>query len=145
VGETRVVAWSRREPAAIVVPPSVKHVQLIITRGWAADERYAWLVFNGTELLGVYRSANDDIAPLVEAIIKATYATAGTPFDEISFHMMGSIKPPPPPPPPDPGGIPGLVERFPRTYVEGVLRAAWNLNYDANLETAQLNGTSAGL
>jgi hypothetical protein len=117
------VDWSKRDPAEAVVPTTTRHVQVLVTPGWAREEHYVWVVSDGTEVLRVFRTAGAEVSEAIGAAMRTYYPSQGTPLDAQSFVMLGSFKLPPPPPP-DPGGLPG-------DYVERVMRDAWNLNQQA--------------
>jgi hypothetical protein len=129
--EAKPVVWARRDPAVAVIPLTIERLQVIITPGWARGEHFAWLISNGTEVIRVYRCASTEIGEVVDAAIRTIYPTVGTPLDQASFVIVGSIHTPPPPPP-DPSGFPGI-------YVEQVVRTAWNMNR----EQIQISGTVA--
>lgn len=135
----KVIPWDSRGTAPLVLPALARHVQLIITPGWAADEHFAWLISNGTDVAVVYRCTASQVAEIVEAANRAFVPTAGSPTDKVGWVILGSTLPPPPPPP-YPGGLPGdRVEYLPRGYVQTVVDTAWELNR----EQAQIEGTAA--
>src|SRR5215471_1710457 len=104
--EAKPVAWAKRDTSVALVPRSLGRLQIVITPGWNAGEHYAWLITNGTDVIRVFRCAGTEIGELVDAAIHTVYPTVGTPLDQVSFGVVGSIHTPPPPPP-DPGGFPG--------------------------------------
>lgn len=136
----RPVAWSKRGPA-VALPASAKHLQLIITPGWAKDERFAWVIADGNDVVVVHRTTSDDLGDYIEAIARSIYAKPGSSLDRRSVTVMGAYKPPPPPPPPDPGGGP---RPFPRIYVETLLQAAFNVNREAIRAVAHLDAGAIG-
>lgn len=117
------IDWSKRTAGAVLVPSSVKHLQLVITPAWKDGEQFAWLVSEGTDVVAVYRSTGKELGELVGEVIQRSFASKETVLDKRSFVILGSFKGPPPPPP-DPGGLPG-------PYVESVLDAAFRLNNEA--------------
>jgi hypothetical protein len=118
------VAFTRRDQITAVLSTSITHLQLVITRGWARDEHFAWLISDGTNVLSVYHiTASNQLGDVIGAVVNTVYPTVGTPLERASFGVMGSIHAPPPPPPPEPGG-------FPQIYVEQVLTAAWRMNQE---------------
>ena len=136
----RVVPWDARDTAPLVLPAQARRVQLIITPGWAADEHFAWLISNGTDVAVVYRCTASQRAEIVEVANRAFVAAAGSPLDKASWVILGSTKPNPPPPP-DPGGDHGdRVEYLPRVYVQNVVNTAW----EVNRQQEQLEGVAAG-
>lgn len=117
---TQPVEWAKRDPSAPLVPRSVKNLQVVITPGWSNEEHYAWLVSDGTEVVGLYRLTANDIGPLIAEATRSYAASTTDPLDRRSFVMMGSIHSPPPRPP----GPPGM----PPFYVDRVIAAAVNMN-----------------
>jgi len=136
----RVVPWDGREVAPLALPALAKRVQLIITPGWAADEHFAWLIADGTDVVLVYRCTASQRAEIVETANRVFVPVAGSPLDKASWIILGSTKPPPPPPP-DPGGHDGgRVEYLPRVYVQNVVNTAWEINH----QQEQIEGMAAG-
>jgi hypothetical protein len=127
------VAYSR--DTAITWPRDTTRRQLVISGGWQPDERFAWLIADGTKVIAVYRTTTQD--ELDELVAKVTrglvFATVGSPDDKNSWGIAGAIKIPDPPPPPEPGG-------FPEYYVDRVMTAAWRLS----TQLSQPVTTSAG-
>jgi len=118
------IEWSQREPGSVLIPASVKRLQMIITPGWENGEHLAWLISDGTEVVAVYHSKGNSIGEIVDAVTHLIYASGGGVADRLSWVLMGSVNPRPPPPPPGPGGLPQI-------YVEQVMGTAWRLNRQA--------------
>jgi hypothetical protein len=118
--DARPVVW-KRDSSVALLPTSIRRLQIVITRGWSAGERYAWLISDGTDVIRVYRCASTEVSEVIDAAMRTVYPTVGSPLDKISFGVVGSIHAPPPPPPPDPGGFPGI-------YVQQVMHTAWGMN-----------------
>jgi len=131
--DVKPIVWAARDRSEAVLPASVRRVQVVITRGWAKDEHYAWLVSNGTDVIRLYRCTSAEIGDIVEAAVRTVYPTKGTPLDAMSLGVLGSIHTPGPPPPPDPGGVPEL-------YVQHVMKTAWGMNQ----EQVQIDGKATG-
>jgi hypothetical protein len=127
------ILWASRDRAAPIVSPSVHHLQVVITRGWAAEDHYVWLISGGRELLAVYRADPREVGEVLGDISHRVYPTVGNPLDKYSISILGSYKQPPPPPPPDPGGIPELIVREVMTVAAGMER-----------ESAHLDGRAVG-
>jgi len=118
VRAAKAVPYSRT--VALAWPREATRRQLVISGGWQPDERFAWLIADGTKLVAVYRLAtredlNDLLAKIAQSEISAT--TGGF-NDQRSWVIAGAIPVPDPPPPPEPGG-------FPWDYVQRVMAAAW--------------------
>lgn len=126
--EVKPVVWAERDKTAVLFPKSIRRLQIVVTPGWAEGERYAWVISGGTDVIRVFRARSNEIGDIVDTAIRTVYPTVGTPLDQLSVGVLGSIHTPPPPPP-DPGGFPG-------TYVQQVMRTAWGMNR----EQAQIDG-----
>jgi hypothetical protein len=122
-------AWSRTSLEALTVPKTAKHLQLIVTPGWAKGEHFAWLIADGTEVLAVYRTLTSELGEVIDEASHRYFSNVPSIIDSRSFVILGSYKPPPPPPP-DPGGFPG-------GYVQSIMLTAQALNKEAlRLESA---------
>lgn len=129
---TQPVEWAQRDPAAPLIPPSVKHLQIVITPGWSNDEHYAWLISEGTEVIALYHLTAKDLTEVISATTRLYAAASNGAVDRSSFVMIGSIHAPSPPPP----GPPGM----PPFYVGQVIQAAQGVNRAA----AGLERSAAG-
>lgn len=118
--EARPVVWAERDRSAALFPRTIRRLQIVVTPGWAEGERYAWVISNGTDVIRVFRARTTEIGDIVDTAVRTVYPTTGTPLDQLSIGVLGSIHTPPPPPP-DPGGFPG-------GYVEEVMRTAWGID-----------------
>src|SRR4051794_16807280 len=82
---TQPVDWAKRDPSAPLVPPSVKHLQVVITPGWSNQDHYAWLVSEGTEVVGLYRLTANDVGQLIAEATRSYAAVSTDPRDRGSF------------------------------------------------------------
>jgi hypothetical protein len=129
--EAEPVDWAKH--GALAIPESAKHIQLIITGGFKRDEHFAWLIVNGTEVVGVFRASPNEVDDVLGTAAGAARAAVSSPIDTASFAAIGIIYTPPPPPPPH-----GKPPFFPQIYVENVLRLAWKVNQSAQSEGIDL-------
>lgn len=130
--EAKPVVWAERDKSVALFPRSIGRLQIVVTPGWAEGERYAWVVSNGTDVIRVFRARTTEIGDIVDTAIRTIYPTTGTPLDQLSIGVLGSIHAPPPPPP-DPGGFPGA-------YVQEVMRTAWGIDRaQARINTGAVN------
>jgi hypothetical protein len=125
------VEWAKRDPKARLWPASVTHGQLIITRGYDTDERFAWVIAEGTEVIAVYRCTPGEIGDVVDAATLPVRAAVGNPTQDAAWSILGSTDAPGPPRPP---------HVFPGPYVERVMRRAWSVNYDPARAEARAGG-----
>jgi hypothetical protein len=113
------VEWSKRGSAPLAWPAQVRHVQVIITHGWDKDERFVWLIANGTDVVLVFDTTTESVADVVDAAAHAYRAVVSNPVDSLSYGVTGSTYAPPPP-------RPQLT--LPTVFVEHVLAMAWRIN-----------------
>jgi hypothetical protein len=132
------VDWGKRGTEPLAVPASTKHVQLVITGGATRDEHYAWLIANGTDVIGVFRASSSEVADVIGAAAGAARVAVASPLQTASFVAIGTIYAPPPPPPPH-----GKPPFFPPIYVEDVMRLAWNVSHTAEIEGDRLSAAGA--
>lgn len=116
----RATRFSRA--AAVPWPPGATRRQLIISNGWRAGERYAWIIANGAQLVAVYRTdTRDEFDDLLRYFThELVFAAAGSAGAFVTW-AIGAVKSPLPPPPPEGSG-------FPAYYVDEVMAAAWQLD-----------------
>ena len=119
--QVRPTAWATA-PATIAWPTTSRRRELVISRGRAADESYAWFIADGRTVVSVFLTTTQ--AQLDGAVAKfvrdVTLATKSSPTDSMSWGIAGVIIKPPPNPP-DPGG-------FPLWYVEAVMKTATSMD-----------------
>jgi hypothetical protein len=119
--EAKAVPYAR--DTTIAWPRTFTRRQLVISDGWQRDERFTWLIADGTKVVAVYRTGtqeefNDLHAKLARDLV---FATQGSPGDKASWGSAGAIKIPDPPPPGPGGG-------FPKVYVDAVMTTAWRIS-----------------
>ena len=111
--QAKPVPYSRT--VALTWPRDARKLQLVISGGWQPDERFAWMIADGTKLVAVYRlGTREDLSDLLVKLAQGSiYATTGGVQDTRSWSIAGAVPLPNPPPPPEPGG-------FPPEYLERV-------------------------
>lgn len=118
----RATPW-KSAPTRIAWPAASRRRELVVSRGWKADESYVWFVADGG-VVAVYLTASQtELQVAIGQFVRdVTLAQQSSPTDALSWGIAGAIpKNPPPPPPPEPGGIP-------EWYVEAVRKTATNLD-----------------
>jgi len=119
--DTKAVTWSARDPKIELIPAHVRNLQLVVTRGRVANERFAWLISNGTDVIRVYHAtSNAEAADIVAELGKMVFPTVAHPGDDIEWGGTGSVHAPGPAPPGPPG--------FPDAYVQQVMDIAWGMH-----------------
>jgi len=119
----RATPWANA-PATLAWPKTSRRRQLLVSRGWKADENYVWFVADGRTVVGVYRTATrtELDGAIAKFVRDMTLATQSSPLDAMDWSIAGAIsKNPPPPPPPEPGG-------FPEWYFEQVMKVAMRMD-----------------
>lgn len=118
--EARAVEWRERDPRAALLPAGIRHAQIVVTRGRDANERFAWLISEGTDVLQVFRVDFRELGDFTAAIGDTVFTPIGSPGDSLSWVIVGSIHAPGPNPPGPPG--------FPDDYIQKIMDHAWNIN-----------------
>jgi hypothetical protein len=104
------------------VPEDLRHLQVVITRGFARGQHFAWFIGGGRDVVVVFSASSTDVDEMNNELNERYYAeSGGLPGDRRSYVILGAIKGPGNPPDPGPGG-------FPEAYVVMVIRAAFEAN-----------------
>ena len=139
--QARPVAYVRAT-ALTAWPAGSTRRELIISGGWQPDERYAWFIADGKEVVAVYRTTTkEDLEEIARKFVQdMVFTTVSNPLDKTSWGIAGAIKIPPPPEP-EPGGMPPW-------YVDKVMTTAWRLDAQVlepqQIEPIQAPTTGAG-
>ena len=118
--EARPIPW--KTGSLERVPEDLRHLQVIITRGFERGQHFAWFVSGGRDVVVVFSGNATDMDEMNQELNDRYMPEGGIPGDRRSYVILGTIKGPGGGPP-DPGPI-----GFPEMYVVMVIRAAFDAN-----------------
>ena len=118
--EARPIPW--KTGSLQLVPETIRHLQVVITRGFQRGQHFAWFTNGGRDVLVVFSASSSDIDEMSNELNNRYFPEeGGVPGDGRSHVIVGILKGPGGPPDPGPIG-------FPEAYVVMVMRAAFDAN-----------------
>jgi hypothetical protein len=120
-----------------LVSEEIRHLQLIVTRGFQRGQHFAWFVAGGRDVVVVFSGSSTDLDEMYNELSDRYNPEGGIPGDGRSHVILGTIKGPGGPPDPGPVG-------FPELYVAMVMRAAFDANImQIHVDEARIPQTEA--
>ena len=135
--DARPIPW--KTGSLQMVPEAIRHLQVVITPGFARGQHFAWFVNGGRDLVIVFSGTSSDVDEIGNELANRYFPEEGLPGDRRGYVILGVLKGPGPGGPgPDPG-----PSGFPDWYVRMIMRASVDANLaQIHIDEVQVPGTA---